>query len=298
MSSGESEASLGDDFDNDNDHEFADDDSDDNDYEGYSKYARCDDQDSDGQDCEDDDELDLDFDDQDNDGQDYEEDDELDLDFDDQDNDDQDYEDDDDDEFDFDFDDDQVNDDQDSDSNDDDQVSTLIHSLLAEVPDASSQALLTNSTNGSHIRPSMGGVSLPRAMASPSRSVYGDFIVSFLIAPSFEQKAESTTPFYLCDGLTKKRVTLFVGNVPRSITSEQLKSFFNKRGHPVKAVHLLTSRVCIGIDRCSSLVLLLVFRNDPNLRSFASPRTASLNWHALPLEKIQANSFSRTTHCE
>jgi hypothetical protein len=144
----------------------------------------------------------------------------------------------------------------DYDFDNDDQVSVLIHSLLAGVPVTSSQALLANTVNVQRIRSSMGGLSLTHTMASPPISAYGDFIVSYLTAPPFDRQTYSTAPFYLSEGLIKQPAAsntassskLFVGNIPLSTTSEQLKGFLDGRGYSVKDVQLPKSHVCVGMD--------------------------------------------------
>lgn len=144
----------------------------------------------------------------------------------------------------------------DYDFDNDDQVSALIHSLLAEVPVASPQALLASAANIPRIRSAMGGVSRTHTMATPPISVFGDFIVSYLTAPPFDQKTHSTAPFYLSDSLikqpaasnTRSSTKLFVGNIPLSVTSKQLQSFLEEQGYPVKDIQLPTSRVRIGME--------------------------------------------------
>lgn len=144
----------------------------------------------------------------------------------------------------------------DCDFDNDDEVSALIHSLLAEVPVTSLQALLTNAANNQRIRPSMGCVNLTHTVASPPISAYGDFIVSYLTAPPFEERAQSTAPFYLSENVFKQSAAsnsaeptdLFVGNIPLSVTTQQLKSFLEELGCVVKDVQLPPSHVCIDRD--------------------------------------------------
>ena len=118
---------------------------------------------------------------------------------------------------------------------------------------ASSQAPLVNIQ---HVRPAMGVVNLTHTRASAPISACDDFIVNHLTAPSFDPKTQSTAPFSLLDSLIKQLVAsnttdptdLFVGNIPLSVTVEQLKSFLDERGCPVKDDQLPTSRVCIDGD--------------------------------------------------
>ena len=167
----------------------------------------------------------------------------------------------------------------------DDEVSALIHSLLAEVPVASLQAFLTNAPNNQRIRPSMGGVNLTHTMASPPISVYGDFIVSYLTATPFQERTQSTAPFYLSDSVFKQSTAsnsaeptvLFVGNIPLSVTAEQLKSLLEELGCVVKDVQLPASHVCIDRDWYSFFVLLLVVRANRSMRSFIFTPTPSLS---------------------
>ena len=159
----------------------------------------------------------------------------------------------------------------DYDFHNDNQVSTLIDSLLAEVPVASSQALLANTSNIQRIRSAMRGVSLTHTMATPPISVYGDFIVSYLTAPPFDQKTHSTAPFYLSDSLIKQPAAsntgssakLFVGNIPLSVTSKQLKDFLEERGYPVKDAQLPKSSVCIEMEWYCFIAAAACFKGKP-----------------------------------
>ena len=198
----------------------------------------------------------------------------------------------------------------DYDFGDDDQISALIHSLLGEVPVAALQTRSMDTTNDCRIRPSMGDVGLTHTMASPPLSVYGDFIVSYLTAPPFDQRtATSTAPFYLSSGLIEKAAAsntgssskLFVGNIPLSVTLEQLRSFFDDRGYTVKDLQLPPSRVCTDLDWHPSFLcwcsLLIVCRGDQSMRLSTLPRTSSLNRHSLLRWMTQAHSFLTTTNC-
>ena len=176
----------------------------------------------------------------------------------------------------------------DYDSHEDDRVSSLIDSLLAEVPMASLRTRLISIVDNSSIRSSVRGVGFSHGMPSPPVSIYGDFIDSFLAVPMVDRGITTTAPLYLSNGLVKEAVgskrtsasKLFVGNIPLTVTWEELKRFFNKSDYTVKNIQLPPSRVCIDLDWHPSFLCYcyfpIVFREKQNMHLFNSFRTPSV----------------------
>ena len=155
------------------------------------------------------------------------------------------------------------------DFDDEDRFSVLIDTLLESVEPGAPRAPVATNAADYLIRSAMGNASGASTSANHGSAEFGDFIRSYLIAPSLQPSSSSaptSSPFYLSsnprneaerdDGRPAK---VFVGNLPRGIVWTQLRDFFNDKGYSVTKVDVNNKNVRTNPSKPAQRRMLLVF---------------------------------------
>jgi hypothetical protein len=113
---------------------------------------------------------------------------------------------------------------------------------------------------------------------------FGDFLDSYLFAPPLIQRITPSTSYYFAYDLTTDTSgsKLFVENVPRDTTWQQLKDFFVNQGYDVKHVNLQYKPAAVYKYFCLKLLILNIarfFRMFLVMHSYDLALPKLLHWH-------------------
>jgi hypothetical protein len=159
-------------------------------------------------------------------------------------------------EFDFDDHSNDINSDNDEFNRDNyEYFSTLFGSSLEEKQPGLIETLVVDTEIDDRVRSSIDRNGLNITMPTIP-SDFGDFIISYLLAPPLDDIAISSSSYQLSKNLvgyspqlnSSALWTLFVGNIPHEVTWRQLKDYFKEKDYPAKEVRMKKKSVCANIQ--------------------------------------------------